>query len=134
MPPFDIGPFDAITGFQLRPTIRGSIEIEGWQHKTYQWCYALFVTDSPIEWNGRRVRVKGLVSGVQQEVTAQIGAMSAGLSGLPPPRYFFSIQVLSQYPKPGGGDVPTPGTYHDSPCRQFFPWADGEEAVATLLD
>ncbi len=129
MPAFDLGPFDSIAGFQLRPTIRGTIEIEGWQHKTYQWC------NQPIEWNGRRVRVKGMVSGHQAEVTVQLGAYNWGLQHLPgAPSHYFAVEVLSQYPKPGGGNVPTPGTYHDSPCRQYFPWSDGEEAVATLID
>ncbi|MBF0171586.1 MAG: hypothetical protein HQK87_10975 [Nitrospinae bacterium] len=134
MPVVNLGPLDAVVGFQLNRTMRGTIEIEGWQHKTYQWCYALFVTDRPIEWNGRRVRVKGLTSGHRMELTAQVGSMGFGLSGLPPPRYFFPVEVKSQYPKPGGGDVPTPGTYHDAPCRQYFPWSDGEEAIATLID
>ena len=135
MPLFNLGPFDSIAGFQLRPTIQGSISIEGWQHKTYQWCYALFVTDLPIPWDGRRVRVKGLVSGHQDEMTVQVGAYNWGLQHMPDtPRHFFQIQALSQYPKPGGGHVPTPGSYHDSPCRPFFSWVDGEQAVATLLE
>nr|CRH06123.1 protein of unknown function [Candidatus Magnetococcus massalia] len=135
MAPVDFGPLDEVASFQLRPTIRGSVEIEGWQHKNYQWCYALFVTSSSIPWApGKKVRIRGMTSGYQEEIILQRPTNNWGLNHLSTPSYYFPIQVLSQYPKPGGGNVKSPGTYHDSPCRQYFSWSDGEEAVATLMD
>ena len=65
MLPIDLGPFDAIEGFDFG-ALSGVVEVEEWQHKTYRARYPFFVANSgniPMAWRSRRVSVTGLSSG-----------------------------------------------------------------------
>nr|CRH06015.1 Protein of unknown function [Candidatus Magnetococcus massalia] len=124
-----------MTQFNLSETLKGTIEIEGWQHKTYQYCYALFVMSKPIPWQYTRIRIRGEQSGHEQVFYLQAvnNAWYIKLDASLDPNNYLLLQTIRHDPSPIGGDVPSPGTHQDQPCRPYFSWIDGEPAVATKL-